>query len=34
MLDYEGDTIHPECHEDLQEQIDYLGPSHIQIYSN
>ena len=27
-----GDTIHPECVEDLQKQIEYLGPINFMIY--
>ena len=34
MLDYQGDSIHPECVGDLEEQIKYVGPSHAIIYVN
>lgn len=31
-LGYEGDSVHPECVADLQQQIDYLGPLDFMIY--
>ena len=33
-LGYQGDSIHPECVGDLNDQISYLGPSHMIIYMN
>ena len=31
-LGFEGDTIHPDCVANLDEQIDYLGPIEFLMY--
>ena len=31
-LGYEGDSVHPECDADLEEQIKYLGPLDVMLY--
>ena len=34
LLGYQGDSIHPECVGDLQEQIEYMGASHVLVLLN
>ena len=33
-MGYTGDSIHPECIGDLQEQINYIGSLDLLIYFN
>ena len=34
QLGYQDDSIHPECVEGLQEQIEYMGQSNLIVYLN
>ena len=34
MLDYQEDSIHPECIQNLDEQIKYMGQPTLLVYMN